>query len=211
MTQLRPGHAGAPWRLPGSWGSRGQGARRTEGPSGVRAQPRPPTSPEDPGGRGRREGGIPPPLQLRKFWSQAGSGQDRPLLANFCPTPTRAHHPCLRRSPWDLLGNQLLAEEGGGRGREGVELGSFPEVGVCLQTSFFAKAVWHLCVWRGGRGGRKHGERARPFLPSWSRLPRRAISLKRQRALIFLFLFHPPASLDKPLWGRGSFKGDCDL
>lgn len=88
VTQLRPGHAGAPWRLPGPRGCRGQGAGRTEVPSGVRAQPRPhpPTSPEDPGRKGgRREGGVPPPPQLRKSWSQAGSGQARGAPRQLLP------------------------------------------------------------------------------------------------------------------------------
>lgn len=49
-----------------------------------------------------------------------------------------------------------------------MELGSFPEVGVCLQTSFFAKAVWHLCVGVGGRAWRK---RERKVLSSFLSTP----------------------------------------
>lgn len=163
------------------------------------------------GGGGRREGGVPPPLQLRKSWSQAGSGQDRPLLANFCPTPTRAHHPCLRRSPWDLLGNQLPAEEGGwGEEREWSWAAS--QKSECVCKLVFSQKLSGTCVFgeEGGEGGSVEKEQDPFFLPGPG-LPRRAVSLKRQRALTFLFLFHPPASLDKPLWGRGSFKGDCDL
>ena len=77
-----------------------------------------------------------------------------------------------------------------------MELGSFPEVGVCLQTSFFPckNCLVPVCLglfaiwfgpgeegWGPGGGGAGEGgtwrKRAEPFLPSQSLFPRSAASL----------------------------------
>lgn len=48
-----------------------------------------------------------------------------------------------------------------------MELGSFPEVGVCLQTSFFSNGIWHLCVLGGGGEGEAWRERESKALSSF--------------------------------------------
>lgn len=182
MTQLRPGHAGAPWRLPGSWGSRGQGARRTEGPSRVQAQPRPPTSPEDPGvggGRGASGRWSPATVEaaevLESGWLGAGSG---PLLPNFCPAPTWAHHPRLRPQP---LGPARESAPCRGRGSKEREWNwAASQKSECVCKLVFSKKLSGTCVFGdgGGEGGSVEKEQDPFFLPG-PRLPRSAVSLKR--------------------------------
>ena len=100
------------------------------------------------------------------------SGWLAALLANFCPAPTRAHHPRLRPQPLGPARESVPCRGRGSKEREWNWAASQKSECVC-KLVFFAKAVWHLCVWNGGRGGEggSVGKEQDPFFLPGPRLP----------------------------------------
>lgn len=85
-----------------------------------------------------------------------------------------------------------------------MELGSFPEVRVCLQTSFFPQKLSDTCVVKGGGVGTWRGREKGSFFLSV--LQRTCFSENRGVSYLFSppipFSSPTPALLGKPFFGE---------